>query len=180
MKAGSEVVEIYKSFPYYGLHDHAYDVLINWAMSQAFLIVLRVHDSMLFWTSFEHILTWPFFRSGWKSMGLLKQLLMLPMLGFLAIGIFLWVRHVYCENYFLHLSFINVPVFVILLKKPQVNVVADAMRQMSESRKWPLIILHNKHLIGECMKKPGNQKLTEKWKQSNCIYATPTGSNDDW
>ena len=62
----------------------------------------------------------------------------------------------------------------------QVNAVADAMRQMFPSRKWPLIILHNRHLAGEHMKKPGNQKLVEKWKQANCIYATPTGSNDDW
>ncbi|KAK3156580.1 hypothetical protein QOZ80_2AG0109090 [Eleusine coracana subsp. coracana] len=62
----------------------------------------------------------------------------------------------------------------------KVNAVADSMRQMLSSRKWPLIVLHNKHLSGERMKKPGNQKLVEKWKQANCIYATPTGSNDDW
>ncbi|XP_062218813.1 uncharacterized protein LOC133918775 isoform X3 [Phragmites australis] len=62
----------------------------------------------------------------------------------------------------------------------KVNAVADAMRQRFPSRKWPLIVLHNKHLTGEHMKKPGNQKLVEKWKQANCIYATPTGSNDDW
>jgi proteinaceous RNase P len=30
------------------------------------------------------------------------------------------------------------------------------------------------------MKKPGHHKLVEKWKQANSIYATPTGSNDDW
>ncbi|WVZ76936.1 hypothetical protein U9M48_024850 [Paspalum notatum var. saurae] len=62
----------------------------------------------------------------------------------------------------------------------QVNAVADAIRQRFVSRKWPLIVLHNKHLTGEHMTKPGNHKLVEKWKQENSIYATPTGSNDDW
>lgn len=62
----------------------------------------------------------------------------------------------------------------------QVNAVADAIRLRFTSRKWPLIVLHNKHLTGEHMKKPGNHKLVEKWKQANSIYATPTGSNDDW
>ena len=62
----------------------------------------------------------------------------------------------------------------------QVNAVADAIRQSFTSRKWPLIILHNRHLTGERMKKPGNHKLVEKWKQTNSIYATPNGSNDDW
>ncbi|OEL17895.1 Proteinaceous RNase P 1, chloroplastic/mitochondrial, partial [Dichanthelium oligosanthes] len=64
-------------------------------------------------------------------------------------------------------------------EKFQVNAVADAIRQRFTSRKWPLIVLHNKHLTGERMKKPGNHKLVEKWKQANSIYATPTGSNDD-
>lgn len=62
----------------------------------------------------------------------------------------------------------------------KVNAVADAIRQSFTSRKWPLIILHNRHLTGERMKKPGNHKLVEKWKQTNSIYATPNGSNDDW
>jgi len=62
----------------------------------------------------------------------------------------------------------------------KVNAVADAIRQSFTSRKWPLIVLHNRHLNGERMKKPGNHKLIEKWKQANSIYATPNGSNDDW
>ncbi|KAL6888117.1 hypothetical protein ACP4OV_009143 [Aristida adscensionis] len=62
----------------------------------------------------------------------------------------------------------------------KVNAVADAIRQRFPSRKRPLIVLHNKHLTGERMKKPSNHKFVEKWKQENCIYATPTGSNDDW
>ncbi|TVU32603.1 hypothetical protein EJB05_24341 [Eragrostis curvula] len=68
----------------------------------------------------------------------------------------------------------------LMHKNEQVTAVADAMQQMFPSRKPPLIVLHNKHLSGEHMKKPRNQRLVEKWKQANCIYATPTGSNDDW
>ncbi|RLN07060.1 proteinaceous RNase P 1, chloroplastic/mitochondrial-like isoform X2 [Panicum miliaceum] len=65
-------------------------------------------------------------------------------------------------------------------EKFQVNAVTDAIRQRRSSKKWPLIVLHNRHLTGERMKKPGNHKLVEKWKQANSIYATPNGSNDDW
>uniref|UniRef100_A0A0E0CJ15 ribonuclease P n=1 Tax=Oryza meridionalis TaxID=40149 RepID=A0A0E0CJ15_9ORYZ len=61
-----------------------------------------------------------------------------------------------------------------------INIVADVIRQRFQSRKFPLIVVHNRHLTGERMQKPSNRKLVEKWKQSNALYATPTGSNDDW
>uniref|UniRef100_J3LBP4 ribonuclease P n=1 Tax=Oryza brachyantha TaxID=4533 RepID=J3LBP4_ORYBR len=66
------------------------------------------------------------------------------------------------------------------LSLSKINIVADVMRQRFQSRKFPLIVVHNRHLTGERMQKPSNRKLVEKWKQSNAIYATPTGSNDDW
>ncbi|EEC72897.1 hypothetical protein OsI_06719 [Oryza sativa Indica Group] len=62
----------------------------------------------------------------------------------------------------------------------KINIVADVIRQRFQSRKLPLIVVHNRHLTGERMQKPSNRKLVEKWKLSNAIYATPTGSNDDW
>ncbi|CAN6251136.1 unnamed protein product [Urochloa humidicola] len=65
------------------------------------------------------------------------------------------------------------------LSLSKVNAVADAIRQRFASRKWPLIVLHNRHLTGERIKKPSNHKLVEKWRQENSIYATPNGSNDD-
>uniref|UniRef100_A0A804PG98 ribonuclease P n=1 Tax=Zea mays TaxID=4577 RepID=A0A804PG98_MAIZE len=65
------------------------------------------------------------------------------------------------------------------LSLSKVNSVADAIRLRFTSKKWPLIVLHNKHLIGERMKKLNDHKLVQKWKQENSIYATPTGSNDD-
>uniref|UniRef100_A0A0D9VEP2 ribonuclease P n=1 Tax=Leersia perrieri TaxID=77586 RepID=A0A0D9VEP2_9ORYZ len=66
------------------------------------------------------------------------------------------------------------------LSLSKINIAADVMRQRFQSRKFPLIVVHNRHLTGERMQKPYNRKLVEKWKQSNAIYATPTGSNDDW
>lgn len=62
----------------------------------------------------------------------------------------------------------------------QVNVIANGMRQMSPSRKWPLIVLHNRRITGGKMNEPFNRTLIEKWKNANALYATPTGSNDDW
>uniref|UniRef100_A0ACD5ZNP9 Uncharacterized protein n=2 Tax=Avena sativa TaxID=4498 RepID=A0ACD5ZNP9_AVESA len=66
------------------------------------------------------------------------------------------------------------------LSLSKVNAVADAIQKRSLSRKWPLIVVHNRHLTGKHMKNPANHKLVEKWKQANAIYETPTYSNDDW
>jgi len=62
----------------------------------------------------------------------------------------------------------------------QVNAVVNAIRQKLPSKKWPLIIVHNRRLLGHKMDQPFNEKLKEKWKNADAIYATPTGSNDDW
>ncbi|XP_020089601.1 proteinaceous RNase P 1, chloroplastic/mitochondrial-like isoform X2 [Ananas comosus] len=62
----------------------------------------------------------------------------------------------------------------------KVNAVVNAIRQKFPSKKWPLIIVHNKRLSGDKMDEPFNSKLIEKWKNADAIYATPTGSNDDW
>ncbi|XP_020245604.1 proteinaceous RNase P 1, chloroplastic/mitochondrial-like isoform X2 [Asparagus officinalis] len=62
----------------------------------------------------------------------------------------------------------------------KVNAVVNAIRQKLPTRKWPLIIVHNRRLLGRKMGQPLNEKLIEKWKNADAIYATPTGSNDDW
>ncbi|KAJ0989250.1 hypothetical protein J5N97_007606 [Dioscorea zingiberensis] len=62
----------------------------------------------------------------------------------------------------------------------KVNTVVNGIRQKLPTKKWPLIIIHNKRLTGGRMDEPINGKLLEKWKNADCIYATPTGSNDDW
>ncbi|KAK3041689.1 hypothetical protein RJ639_001499 [Escallonia herrerae] len=62
----------------------------------------------------------------------------------------------------------------------KVNAIANGIRQMLPSKKWPLIVLHNRRIIGEKMDEPVNKALVDKWKNADALYATPTGSNDDW
>ncbi|CBI28050.3 unnamed protein product, partial [Vitis vinifera] len=62
----------------------------------------------------------------------------------------------------------------------KVNAIVNGIRQMLPSKKWPLIILHNKRITGKKMDEPANRALIEKWKNADALYTTPTGSNDDW
>uniref|UniRef100_A0A2N9G762 ribonuclease P n=1 Tax=Fagus sylvatica TaxID=28930 RepID=A0A2N9G762_FAGSY len=60
----------------------------------------------------------------------------------------------------------------------QLNSVVKQLRQMSPSKRLPLIILH-KNVTGGPAQHPNNKKLLEHWKNSGALYATPPGSNDD-
>lgn len=51
---------------------------------------------------------------------------------------------------------------------------------MLPSKRWPLVILHNRRITGDKMDEGINKSLVEKWKNADALYATPTGSNDDW
>lgn len=51
---------------------------------------------------------------------------------------------------------------------------------MFSSKKWPLIVLHNRRVTGTKLDKPIHQELVERWRNADALYATPTGSNDDW
>ncbi|KAK5817152.1 hypothetical protein PVK06_022075 [Gossypium arboreum] len=62
----------------------------------------------------------------------------------------------------------------------KVNAVVNAIRQKLPSRRWPLIVLHNKRITGRKMDEPVKKALIEKWKNADALYSTPTGSNDDW
>ncbi|XP_010249682.1 PREDICTED: proteinaceous RNase P 1, chloroplastic/mitochondrial-like isoform X2 [Nelumbo nucifera] len=62
----------------------------------------------------------------------------------------------------------------------KVNAVVNGIRQILPSKKWPLIVVHNKRITGDRMDQPTNRTLIEKWKNADALYATPTGSNDDW
>lgn len=62
----------------------------------------------------------------------------------------------------------------------KVNAVANGIRQMLPSKRWPLIILHNRRVSGDMMRKPSNKALAQKWRTADALYETPTGSNDDW
>ncbi|KAL1547642.1 ribonuclease P [Salvia divinorum] len=65
-------------------------------------------------------------------------------------------------------------------KPSKVNLVVNGIRKMLPSKKWPLIVLHNRRITGEKMDEPFNRGLIDKWKNADALYATPTGSNDDW
>ena len=60
------------------------------------------------------------------------------------------------------------------------NAVVNGIRQLLPSKKWPLIVLHNRRITDYNMHKPANKTIVEKWKNADALYATPTGSNDDW
>ncbi|KAI4376609.1 hypothetical protein MLD38_014351 [Melastoma candidum] len=62
----------------------------------------------------------------------------------------------------------------------KINMVANGIRQKLPSKRWPLIVLHNKRVMGGKMDEPVNKSLVEKWRNADALYATPTGSNDDW
>ncbi|OMO87980.1 hypothetical protein CCACVL1_08621 [Corchorus capsularis] len=66
-------------------------------------------------------------------------------------------------------------------KSSKVNAVVNGIRQKLPSKKWPLIVLHNRRITGKMMDEPAvNKELIEKWQNADALYATPTGSNDDW
>ncbi|KAI4305820.1 hypothetical protein L6164_029163 [Bauhinia variegata] len=58
--------------------------------------------------------------------------------------------------------------------------VVEEIREMSPSKRMPLIILHKIRVTGGPAQSPYSKKLIEKWKQNGALYATPHGSNDDW
>ncbi|KAL9224508.1 hypothetical protein vseg_000534 [Gypsophila vaccaria] len=65
-------------------------------------------------------------------------------------------------------------------KPSKVNAVVNGIRQLLPSKKWPLIILHNKRVTGGNMGKPVDRAILDRWRNADALYATPTGSNDDW
>ncbi|XP_010260408.1 PREDICTED: proteinaceous RNase P 1, chloroplastic/mitochondrial-like isoform X2 [Nelumbo nucifera] len=62
----------------------------------------------------------------------------------------------------------------------QLNSVVNRVRQMSPSKRLPLIVLHSRRVKGGPAQNPNNKKLLENWRKSGALYATPYGSNDDW
>ncbi|KAJ1394653.1 Tetratricopeptide-like helical domain superfamily [Sesbania bispinosa] len=62
----------------------------------------------------------------------------------------------------------------------QLNSVVQKLRQISPSKRLPLIILHVNRVNGGPAQSPNNRRLIENWKQNGVLYATPQGSNDDW
>lgn len=62
----------------------------------------------------------------------------------------------------------------------QLDYVVRQLRQLSPSKRLPLIILHVNRVTGGPAQNPNNKRLIENWKKNGVLYATPHGSNDDW
>lgn len=62
----------------------------------------------------------------------------------------------------------------------QINNIVKGIQKLGPSKKMPLIILHSRRLKGDHADTPYNKNLIENWQKSGMLYATPTGSNDDW
>ncbi|KAJ6798489.1 antiporter/ drug transporter/ transporter [Iris pallida] len=62
----------------------------------------------------------------------------------------------------------------------QLNSVVNGLRQMSPSKKLPLVILHSRRVKGGPADTPNNKRLIESWRRAGALYTTPNGSNDDW
>lgn len=62
----------------------------------------------------------------------------------------------------------------------QLNAVANGLKQMSPSKKMPLIILHHRRTGEGYANRPVNKQLIENWRKAGALYTTPTGSDDDW
>lgn len=59
----------------------------------------------------------------------------------------------------------------------QVKAVVEEL--FKRNGKLPLVVLHNKRVM-TLMENPCYKKLLEDWKAHGALYATPSGSNDDW
>ncbi|KAL8160195.1 hypothetical protein V2J09_001732 [Rumex salicifolius] len=62
----------------------------------------------------------------------------------------------------------------------QLNNIVNQLREISPSKKAPLVILHKARVFGGPAQQPRNKKLLDTWRMSGTLYATPPGSNDDW
>ncbi|KAF7153151.1 hypothetical protein RHSIM_Rhsim01G0100300 [Rhododendron simsii] len=62
----------------------------------------------------------------------------------------------------------------------RVNAVVNGVLPLLPSKKWPLIVFYHRRLTGYQLDKPVCKELIDKWKTVDALYATPTGSNDDW
>ncbi|KAK7376922.1 hypothetical protein VNO80_02342 [Phaseolus coccineus] len=55
----------------------------------------------------------------------------------------------------------------------RLNTVVEQLRQMSPSKRLPLIILHISLVNGGPAQIPKNRRLIENWKKNGALYATP-------
>lgn len=59
------------------------------------------------------------------------------------------------------------------------QLVAVVKELYNRSKKWPLVILHNKR-FRTLFEDSSYRELLEEWMEKGVLYGTPYGSNDDW
>jgi proteinaceous RNase P len=62
----------------------------------------------------------------------------------------------------------------------QLNAVVNGIQKKIGSKREPLVLLHHRRTKGGAAATPNALSLLNRWQNANCIYTTPTGSNDDW
>ncbi|PKA64753.1 Proteinaceous RNase P 1, chloroplastic/mitochondrial [Apostasia shenzhenica] len=62
----------------------------------------------------------------------------------------------------------------------QLNSVVNGIREMSPSKKLPLVVLHSKRVKSGLADNSKSKWLLESWRSAGALYATPPGPNDDW
>ncbi|CAM8961895.1 unnamed protein product [Rhodiola kirilowii] len=60
------------------------------------------------------------------------------------------------------------------------NIIVNKLREISPTKKLPLVILHTSRVHGGAAKIPYNKQLLDNWKRAGALYAILRGSNDDW
>ncbi|PNY12554.1 pentatricopeptide repeat-containing protein [Trifolium pratense] len=70
--------------------------------------------------------------------------------------------------------------FEAVIDAANINAVVNEMRHKLPSKKFPLIVLHHRRIKGDKRDGPINKALVDRWNNAGALYATPTGSNDDW
>lgn len=59
------------------------------------------------------------------------------------------------------------------------QLVAVVKELYNRSKKWPLVVLHNKR-FRTLFEDSSYRELLEEWMEKGVLYGTPYGSNDDW
>jgi proteinaceous RNase P len=62
----------------------------------------------------------------------------------------------------------------------QLNAVVNGIQKKIGSNREPLILLHHQRTKGRAATASSAMSILKRWQNADCIYTTPTGSNDDW
>jgi len=62
----------------------------------------------------------------------------------------------------------------------QLNAVVNGIQKKIGSNREPLVLLHHQRTKGRAATASSAMSILKRWQNADCIYMTPTGSNDDW